>query len=351
MAGGQSAPLVVSFGALGDSILLTAILDSLAAAWCRPCDLLLKKGPGVELLAAQPTVGGLRALTSRRRPSWLSRERREVVRWLRGRRSGPVYFVDEIAERPVAELLAQGRIGEQWVVSYRTVPRGDLEHKIDHFHRLARAGAPAFPASLPGGEPPPCLPSLTVPPEQVAECGAWLRARGWEGEPLVLFQTRSRNRQRGRWGDDRWASLLREVLARDSGRRGVLLGSAAERPEVAGLGERLPGVPVWNLAGELPLPRLLALLALAHSCVSLDSGPAHAAAAVGCPLVVVLGKADPRRNAPRSSGSPVRLVSAWPETDWPSSRREWEATHRMEQVRVEDVVAAWQSVSALRGQG
>ena len=38
-----------------------------------------------------------------------------------------------------------------------------------------------------------------------------------------------------------------------------------------------------NLGSELPIPRLLALIEDAHSMVSVDTGPAHAAAALGLP--------------------------------------------------------------------
>ena len=40
------------------------------------------------------------------------------------------------------------------------------------------------------------------------------------------------------------------------------------------------------------MTRLVALLARAAALISVDSGPAHAAAAVGCPQVVLFGKAS-----------------------------------------------------------
>src|SRR5260370_30421961 len=50
---------------------------------------------------------------------------------------------------------------------------------------------------------------------------------------------------------------------------------------------------LYNAADDLPIPRLVALLARAAGLITVDSGPAHAAAAVGCPLVVLFGKALP----------------------------------------------------------
>ena len=60
-----------------------------------------------------------------------------------------------------------------------------------------------------------------------------------------------------------------------------------------------------NLAGALPINRLLPLIARAHSMVSVDTGPAHAAAALACPLVVLFGAMGSTRWRPRSKGSPV----------------------------------------------
>src|SRR5258708_31737381 len=50
---------------------------------------------------------------------------------------------------------------------------------------------------------------------------------------------------------------------------------------------------LYSAAAALPIPRLVALLARAAGLITVDSGPAHAAAAVGCPLVVLFGKALP----------------------------------------------------------
>jgi heptosyltransferase-2/heptosyltransferase-3 len=56
----------------------------------------------------------------------------------------------------------------------------------------------------------------------------------------------------------------------------------------------------------VPLSHLFALCATAHSMISVDTGPAHAAAAVGLPLVVLFGAHSQREWLPRTArGSPV----------------------------------------------
>jgi ADP-heptose:LPS heptosyltransferase len=59
----------------------------------------------------------------------------------------------------------------------------------------------------------------------------------------------------------------------------------------------------------LPIPRLLALLERAAGLITVDSGPAHAAAAVGCPQVVLFGKALPSLYRPwGSAGADVKVL-------------------------------------------
>src|SRR5690242_1657637 len=82
------------------------------------------------------------------------------------------------------------------------------------------------------------------------------------------------------------------------------------------------------------LRQLYALCEAASSMVSVDSGPGHAAAALSVPLVVLYGAESPLYWLPRSpSGSPVVGVGGPP------------ASHRVDQLSVDQVFEAWRSVS------
>jgi len=84
---------------------------------------------------------------------------------------------------------------------------------------------------------------------------------------------------------------------------------------------------------EVPLPRLLALCTRAHSMVSVDTGPAHAAAALSLPLVVLFGAHAQAEWLPRSpSGSAVVGLGGPPESS------------RLDEIAVERVFAAWHSL-------
>src|SRR5437763_1681329 len=91
------------------------------------------------------------------------------------------------------------------------------------------------------------------------------------------------------------------------------------------------------VAAELPLPRLLALCMRAHSMISVDSGPAHAAAALGLPLVVMFGAHSQRQWLPRSGcGSQVLGVGGPPHS------------RRLDEISVETVFSAWCALGAQR---
>lgn len=349
------SPLVVHHGALGDTIQLTAMLQALAARWGAPCDLLAGPASAPVLLAGLPCVREALFLGTRSRPYLLSSHQRRLVRWLRGLEPSPCYVVERWRHRVapwsgrtrLEWLLERGGVPpERWVVA-ADQGRGALEHAVEFYLRVARLDPPAFSGAAPSGPPnPPPLPRLRAAPEEVEECRAWLGGLGWRGEPLVLVQTEARrSRKRGRWPRDRWRSLLRRVLADLPEARVVLMGSPAEAERTLALAAAVADPRVRDATGDLPLRRLLALLALGHSCVSLDTGPAQAAAALGCPVVVLAGTADPRRNAPLGPPDRVQVVTAYGESPWPGSPAVWFAEHRMEEIPVEAVHAAWRRLA------
>jgi heptosyltransferase-2/heptosyltransferase-3 len=345
----QGRPLVVRFGAIGDMILLTALVRGLAAREGRRCDLVVSSGASPKVLAGLDEVGDVFTLPSRRTPYWLAPEQRRLVQWLRRRGPSPTWVVEDMEK--VEWLLERGGVGGEWRVSMFDVPRGDLEHAVHHLYRmLATRPAAAAPAS--DDHPPRPAPYLAVSDAELADCDAWIASRGWTGRPLVLLQTQSRRRFRGRWPDERWGRVAAAVLARLPESRAVLIGAPAEEAALTALAAAVGDARVEVAATDLPLRRLFALLTRAHSCVSLDTGPAHAAAVLGCPLVVLVGSADPRRNHPVPIASPLRLVTAWPEERWPPTGDAWVASHRPEQVPEEPLVAAWEEVTELgRGAG
>ncbi|MFO7652384.1 MAG: glycosyltransferase family 9 protein [Candidatus Krumholzibacteriia bacterium] len=349
-------PLVCHHGALGDTIMLTAMLDALAARWGAPCDLITGRAPAA-LFAGIDSVREVHGLGSRSVPYWASRRQRGLVSWLRQRGDSPVWIVER--RHPVAPgsartriewLLERAGLGRDYWVTTDSTPRGELEHMVPYVLRLAALDPPAFAGPGVKGSGSSWPPRLAVAPEELDDCRRWLAGRGWRGEPLILLQTMSRRRKRGRWPDPKWQQLVSRLREERPEAWIALIGAPAERRQTARLAARLAAEDVHDVAAELPLRRLFALLVLAESLVALDSGPAHAAAALGCPVVVLQGTADPRRNRPLGRPGSVAVVSAFGDR-WPDSPHEWFTTHDMGAIPVESVLQAWQGLALRSNSG
>jgi heptosyltransferase-1 len=89
----------------------------------------------------------------------------------------------------------------------------------------------------------------------------------------------------------------------------VVVGTEAERETAEELQE-LADVPVINLAGRTNIRRLIAALAGAKIVVSNDTGPAHIAAALGVPMVLIFGFTNPARVGPYGRPQTVAAVDA-----------------------------------------
>ena len=72
---------------------------------------------------------------------------------------------------------------------------------------------------------------------------------------------------------------------------------------------RLAGITgAYNVVHELSISRLLGLAGRATGMVSVDTGPAHLAAAVGCTVVAIFGKTEPFMYAPRGRTAVVECL-------------------------------------------
>jgi heptosyltransferase-2 len=101
------------------------------------------------------------------------------------------------------------------------------------------------------------------------------------------------------WPAERFAALAARLAG--EGRPVVLVGEAAAAPLADGVRAALP-LPVPSLVGRDHPALLPALLGECAVVVTPDSGPAHVAAAVGVPVVVLFGPTDPRLTAPAGAG-------------------------------------------------
>jgi heptosyltransferase-2/heptosyltransferase-3 len=313
------APVVLRFPAVGDLVLLTVLLDALAARYGRPVHLLASGAWTPLLLQDDPAVSELRLVFSRRQPYWLTPSRWRAQRWLRAHR-GPVYLCDPdiYAERIVQRAgIPENRLVRAW----QHWPGNDV-HWADWWLDVAQLDATAVPGP-PVPVAVPARPRLHVPPAWHAQTELWLRQQGLDGRPLLLLQPgHKKTHKRGRiatathdkhWPAERWAAVTRAMLDDMPGAAALVCGSPREARLAQEIVDAVGTPPakgrIVNVAAtQAPLQRLVALAARAHSMISVDTGPAHIAGAMDCPLVVLYGAAGWQRWKPRSLSGNVQVL-------------------------------------------
>jgi heptosyltransferase-2/heptosyltransferase-3 len=342
MAAPPLSPFVFRLGRVGDTVMLTALLRQLHARYGAKCHVVGAGAWHPQVLQGVPDVERCYTLP-RHLPFAFTATWLRVVSALRRTAPGPVYVCeyDGRALEKSRRLLSVSGIDPRRILQLDVDPLRGETHWIDIMRRFGERTPAALSAADYPSPPGPWAPSLTVTPGERAHCEAWLAARGWGGEPIVLLQPgnqRTMSRRRGRirqanaddkaWPIERWGELIRRMHERLPRALLLLLGAG---PEVPMLEEIRRAAKVADVAvASLPLRPTFALCAVAHSMISVDTGPAHAAAAVGLPLVVLFGVQPPAIWTPRSStGAPVVALGGPP------------VARRVDEIPVEAVLRAW----------
>lgn len=335
-------PVVVKLGRIGDMVMLTAALQLLHARYHKPCYVVGADSWLPDVYAGLAEVARCWSLP-RKAPTFLGLGWPAVLRVLRASAPGPVYVFEHHPRqvRRIRRLLRLSGIDPGRCLFIAEAP-GSESPWLEALLRFARQTPPAL---RPEDHPEPAahgtwLPRLAVLESERAECDRWLRSRGFRGQPLILVQpgnhrTMGRRRLRnwrGRddkaWPVERWVHLLHELHMRMPDAMLVLRGAAAELPLLESI--RAATALSCVVSATTGLRPLFALCEVAHSMISADSGPAHSAAALGVPLVVLYGTQPPKVWLPRSpNGSPVSGVGGPPQFE------------RAEQISVAAVLDAW----------
>ena len=329
---------VIRFGALGDMIVLTPLLRALRERHGRPC-LVIGMGPWTRAVyQGNPDVRRVIAL-NRHLPFACDAAWWAAVVALRRCQDAPVYVCEEHRASQAERLLEIAGVDRARCVIRCEESDQRCDHEIERILRVGDHGQGSLAPSA-----SPATPSLVVLEHERLERDEWLTARGWRGRPLVLVQpgnrrTMSSRRRRHRkmnrddkaWPIESWRQMLRSIHARMPQALLLLCGAPAEAAFLEEI-RRAAALECVKPA-VLDLRSLFALCETAHSMISIDSGPAHAAAALGLPLVVMFGGHSPDRWLPRSPGTPVIRVGGPPECD------------RVDQIAVDAVLESWWQLS------
>lgn len=302
--------LVGRVGALGDTLMVTPVLRAVRTSFPNVYLAAMVSAGAADVLRYNPHVDRVFSLPHWRAPFWLSSTKRRLRSALRMERFDTVLALESDARfLPLLRSMEYQR-----VVAYGALANaGGFEqagfdpriHMVDnHLAAATLLGAsPAgrdmefhIPETL-GTTLAQRLNALGVP-----NCGliAGIHA-GWGGRKHPLEVTRLKS-----WPPQRFADVAR-WLAGSVGAAVVLTGSADDY-DLNELIARRSGVQCLNLAGKLSLVELAEMIRRLSVYLTVDSGPAHLAAALGTPLVTLIGPAIIEQTVPLGQPGRVRIL-------------------------------------------
>lgn len=165
-----------------------------------------------------------------------------------------------------------------------------------------------------GGEPlapEECLPSLAVGERDESWWRSWSAEKGLRDGEFTVLHLFSGDEEKN-WPLSGWAELIR----RRPEERFVVLCGPGEEARLGPRRKELERAGVDMLAAP-SLGRLKAALSHARLVVGGDSGPEHAAAALGTNVLSLFGPTNPRRSGPRGRGE-LKVLTKAPLRDLPA---------------------------------
>jgi ADP-heptose:LPS heptosyltransferase len=332
-------PLVVRFGALGDMVMLTVAIRHLHERLGLPVDIIASGDWSAPLLAGQPGVGEIYTIGTRKRPYWLSLEQQRLVADLRRRSAGPTWLFDHDNRKVCALLMRAGWTAAHWC-HHEDMTGLTGSHFCERWLRFSYRNPPILGGQDLNVQSNDAFGELMVTPTQRADVAGWVHAKGWPHDKLILIQVgNKRTMRRGRserrsnskyWPEENWAAVLRGLRERHPEHAILMLGV----PQESALNEHILQLAnierAYNIVHELSIPRLMGLADIAAGLVSVDTGPAHVAAALNCTVVALFGTTEPFMYAPRGRNATVICLTG-----------ERDGVRSMRYIEPAEVLRAW----------
>lgn len=290
--------LVVKLSSFGDIVLATGALEAIKRAHPRADLRVAVEDRWSALLSAHPAVDGLieAPIEVRLTPRRIARIHAALA--AERRRGGDFDLAIDLqgTRRSAAWVyLARAR-----VMAGRGAPRPAWRFALPHDRTRHAVDNHAEVCARLGIDTSGCSPSLAVAAEDDARLEAILAAAGLPARGAIVLNPLSR------WPSKSWdPAKAAELAARIAGATGmavIVTGGPDEAPAAADIVRRAGAGRVSSLAGRLTLGEALALYRRARLVVSCDSGPMHAAAALGTRVVALFGPTLPAHTGPWGPG-------------------------------------------------
>jgi heptosyltransferase-2 len=236
---------------------------------------------------------------------------REAREWRARRFDLALLFPNAFAPALVAALarvparVGYATQGRSALLTHRVVVpewRGRRHEVFYYLHLVAELERQLYGTSSIDARAPDA--ALLVTDARVCAAEGLLREHGARpGRPLVALCPGSTNSRAKRWPAERFAAVA-DMLSERTGAEVVLVGAAEESGISEEVARRMRARPVV-LTGKTDLAQTAAVLKASDLLVTNDTGPAHVAAAVGCPVVVIFGPTNPDTTRPFSTTAEV----------------------------------------------
>lgn len=307
---GRPRILIVRTGAIGDTLMATPLVRAIRRTYPQCHLVFLCSAAAFDVVQFNPHIDEVIPVAQRHLPAWLSSEKRSIHRKLRALELDWALVLE--SHPSFIDLARQG--GARRIIAYSALKHGrgfEPAHFDPKKHSIENHLELACPFGL---RPDGLQMELNNQPETIENIARRLEAAGvlnddflvgvhagWGGHARTPSQTRLRS-----WPADRFAEVVR-WLVKERDARVALTGSAADRPLTSYIA-RTAGVECMDLAGELSLLELAALIGRMNAYLTVDSGPAHMAAALGTSLVTLWGPGIIEQTAPISPVNPPRIL-------------------------------------------
>lgn len=256
----------------------------------------------------------------------------ELGRTLRGRRFDVVLALQDYFKAGVitAMLRAPRKIGldrrrardVNWLFTNDRVPARGRRHTQDQYLEFVEHMGIPVRLDWTGLEPTP---------EETARYAPLLAPHDGPTVAMVIGTSRPAKE----WPEERYAALI-DRLHSEFGARSSLVGGRSEREEAAAARiAALASHPPLDLR-EWDLRRVAYLLERADLVISPDTGPLHAAVALGTPSIALMGYTNPKRVGPYRFRE--LLVDAYGDPGEQYGPEEGYRPDRMERISVEEVL-------------
>jgi heptosyltransferase-2/heptosyltransferase-3 len=326
--------------------ILTVMIRLLYERFGERVDIVGSGGWTRPLLEGQYGVGDVYLIQSRRWPYFVSPEQWTLTRRLHARGPSATWLCDQDNQKILRVLKWAG-----WTAAHSCHYLGFQDLPGPHMCDLWQRFAFRDPQVLGGTDHP--LPrwlpqahgELAIDSSQRMATTEWLTSQGIGDRPIILIQAGNKRTMRGRhhrrrasntkyWPELNWCAVLRGLREQHPNHAILLLGTPAEESLNNDI-RHLANIPqCYNVARDVPIPRLMALAERAVGTISVDTGPAHVAAAMGCPVVTLFGKSSPLLYAPR--GPEAHVICLTGAQDGEQS---------MLGITPQQVLDAWQTIS------